>query len=146
MLPHSRPSPPAADSMVSPHRVARRPSHKHRFCISLLNPHSGQTPGHSSHSLSLFVTLSCIAFLSCFLSLSSSSIVSSYISCPFATCKSDPTLSPPAPFRIAPSNPHHRRCYRFQIASSLLSWYLTYTCNVSSCMTPSLETYCDLKL
>ena len=75
MLPHSRTSPPAADSTLSPYQMGRTITHKHRYYISLPSLHSGRTPGRSFRSLFLFVPFSCIAFPPCFPSLSFISLV-----------------------------------------------------------------------
>jgi len=66
MPPRSRITPTAAaDSRASPYPVGQA-ANQHRFCISLLNLHSGRTPGHNS----LFVPSPRIVFTSCFLLLS----------------------------------------------------------------------------
>jgi len=124
----------AADSRVSPYPMGRA-NHKRRFYISLPNLHNGRPLGHSSRSLSLFVFFSCIAFTSCFLSLSFISLVPLLqLSSPrHSQVKSRALFT--RPILHSSSDPYHRRCYCYQIASSLLSRYLTYTCDVFSCHT-----------
>lgn len=117
MPPHSRTSPLTAGSRASPYQMGRTITHQRRLCISLPNLHSGQVPGHSSRSLSLFIPFSCIAFPSCFLLLSFISLVPFCNSRLPASHKSDPTLSQFDPSLVAPSDPRRRHCYCFQIAS-----------------------------
>jgi len=102
--PHSITSPleATAISRVIPYTLQPTPTHRPLFCISLPSLHSGQTPGHSPRFLSLFVPFSCIAFASCFPSLSFISLVSMFATIfPSAPASQIPTLPLFDIYRIA---------------------------------------------